>query len=357
MQEVIIVGAGLSGLAAAYYLKKNGTGALVLEARERWGGRIETVKAAGNNTPVEMGATWFAEKHTHLMRLLKELELPFYKQYQQGVGVFETDAAQEAQWFHIPDAEEPSYRVAGGTSKLIDILAQHVGHDRIILGSPIVSVSEQKDHLEITTSKGEKHACRYLILTIPPFLILSQKITFDPALPGELVNVMGSTHTWMGESIKFAVEYESPFWRQEGYSGTIFSHAGIAVEMYDHSDFEETRFALKGFLSADASVLSKEERKLKVVEQLTRLLGERATDFLSYTERVWKEEIYTFSDYQKYIMPHQHNGHPLYSSTLMNGRLYLAGTETSPAFGGYMDGAVYSGTATAQRIPNKISEA
>ncbi|MFD3003896.1 flavin monoamine oxidase family protein [Pontibacter toksunensis] len=271
--------------------------------------------------------------------------------------MFETDAAQEAQLFHIPDPEEASYRVAGGTSKLTDVLAQHIGHDRIILGSPLLSVSEQKDHLEITTSKGVKHACRHLVLTMPPFLILSQKITFDPALPGELVRVMGSTHTWMGESIKFAVEYESPFWRQQGYSGTVFSHAGIAVEVYDHSDFEETRFALKGFLSADASALTKEERKLKVVGQLTRLLGERAADILSYTERVWKEEVYTSADYQKYVMPHQHNGHPLYSSPLMNGRLYLAGTETSPAFGGYMDGAVHSGIATAHRLANKTGEA
>ena len=137
MQEVIIVGAGLSGLSAAYYLKKKGIVALVVEARNRWGGRIETVQAAGNGTPVEMGATWFADKHTHLMRLLKELELPFYKQYQKGIGVFETDASQEAQLFQVPDSEEASFRIMGGTSKLVDALVQHVGRDRIVLDTPI----------------------------------------------------------------------------------------------------------------------------------------------------------------------------------------------------------------------------
>jgi monoamine oxidase len=40
----------------------------------------------------------------------------------------------------------------------------------------------------------------------------------------------------MGESIKFAVEY-NPFWR-ENFSGTLFSHASIAQEMYDHSTFD-----------------------------------------------------------------------------------------------------------------------
>ncbi|MFD3003883.1 flavin monoamine oxidase family protein [Pontibacter toksunensis] len=354
MEEVIIVGAGLSGLSAAYYLKKKGIDALVVEARERWGGRIETVQAAGNGTPVEMGATWFAEKHTHLMRLLKELDLPFYKQYQKGIGVFETDASQEAQLFQVPDPEEASYRMAGGTSKLMDALVQHIGRDRIVLSSPIARISEGEDYIETITSKGERFTSKYLIITIPPFLILSQKIAFAPVLPAELVSVMANTHTWMGDSIKFAVEYESPFWR-EGYSGTVFSHAGIAIEMYDHSNYEETRFALKGFLSADASAFTKEERELKVMEQLTRLLGKQAANYLSCTERVWKGETYTFSDYGRYVMPHQNSGHPLYLQSLMNSKLYLAGTETSPSFGGYMDGAVYSDLATAQSILRKMS--
>jgi hypothetical protein len=38
----------------------------------------------------------------------------------------------------------------------------------------------------------------------------------------------------MGESIKFAVEYTTHFER-ENFSGTLFSHASIAQEMYDHS--------------------------------------------------------------------------------------------------------------------------
>ncbi len=76
MEDVLIIGAGLSGLSAAYYLKKAGIDAVILEARERSSGRIFTVSAEGNNTPVEMGATWFAAKHTYLMQLLHELNLP-----------------------------------------------------------------------------------------------------------------------------------------------------------------------------------------------------------------------------------------------------------------------------------------
>lgn len=42
-QPIIIMGAGLTGLTAAWLLKKQGIKALILEARERVGGRIETI--------------------------------------------------------------------------------------------------------------------------------------------------------------------------------------------------------------------------------------------------------------------------------------------------------------------------
>jgi len=50
-KQIIILGAGLSGLTIAYLLKKKGYGVCVLEARDRLGGRIYT-KLSANNTPV-----------------------------------------------------------------------------------------------------------------------------------------------------------------------------------------------------------------------------------------------------------------------------------------------------------------
>jgi monoamine oxidase len=40
----------------------------------------------------------------------------------------------------------------------------------------------------------------------------------------------------------------------------------------------------------------------------------------------------------------------------MNGKLYLAGAETSPYFGGYMDGAVYSALRAAKNIIQCINK-
>ncbi len=54
--DVLVIGAGISGLAAAAHLKKQGAGVVVLEARNRIGGRIYTRRFKG--LPLEMGAGW-----------------------------------------------------------------------------------------------------------------------------------------------------------------------------------------------------------------------------------------------------------------------------------------------------------
>ncbi|HZH01890.1 MAG TPA: NAD(P)/FAD-dependent oxidoreductase [Flavisolibacter sp.] len=356
MENVLIAGAGLSGLTAAYYLKKAGIDVLILEARERCGGRILTVNAEGNATPVEMGATWFAAKHTYLVNLLKELQIAWYNQYQKGIAVIESFPSEPPQLFELPDTAEPSFRIAGGTSALIHSLIAYIGKDHIVMDTAIANVAAQEHSIVIQDKNGQSFKGTHVILAIPPSLLLAQKVEFVPALPETCIHVMQSTHTWMGEALKFALEYKQPFWRQKGFSGTVFSHSGIAQEVYDHTNADETRFALKGFLSPDAIKLSRQEREALLVAQLKRLLGTEAGNFLSYTEKIWAEDRYTYSNYTSYVTPHQNNGHPLFSQPLMQDRLYLAGAETSPHFGGYMDGAVYSGLSIANKIIDKIKQ-
>jgi monoamine oxidase len=55
-KSVLIVGAGAAGLAAAERLSKDGVEVTILEARDRTGGRMHTVRAQGTNLPIELGA-------------------------------------------------------------------------------------------------------------------------------------------------------------------------------------------------------------------------------------------------------------------------------------------------------------
>jgi monoamine oxidase len=56
--DCIIIGAGIAGLAAGDYLRRNGWGVTILEARERVGGRVWSRADWKGKNPIDMGASW-----------------------------------------------------------------------------------------------------------------------------------------------------------------------------------------------------------------------------------------------------------------------------------------------------------
>ena len=62
MHDVTVVGAGFAGLVAARDLSHAGHRVLVIEARDRLGGRTWYRPFADTDRPIEMGGTWFAEE-------------------------------------------------------------------------------------------------------------------------------------------------------------------------------------------------------------------------------------------------------------------------------------------------------
>ena len=72
----IIIGAGLAGLAAAYFLKQAGWQVLVLEARSRIGGRVFTYSFAQNPDLIcELGGEWIGTGHTRIRALCREFNI------------------------------------------------------------------------------------------------------------------------------------------------------------------------------------------------------------------------------------------------------------------------------------------
>ena len=70
-RDVVVVGAGPSGLTAARELKKAGLSVAVLEARDRVGGRTWTDTIDG--AMLEIGGQWVSPDQTALLGLLDEL--------------------------------------------------------------------------------------------------------------------------------------------------------------------------------------------------------------------------------------------------------------------------------------------
>ena len=74
-KSIIIIGAGLAGLAAAYELKKSGVDAIVLEARNRVGGRVFSMREFSNGLVAEGGGEFIDHKHHRMLALAKEFNL------------------------------------------------------------------------------------------------------------------------------------------------------------------------------------------------------------------------------------------------------------------------------------------
>ncbi|GAA4800083.1 FAD-dependent oxidoreductase [Olivibacter ginsenosidimutans] len=345
-ESVYIIGGGLSGLTLAYLLSKRNIHTVILEASSRLGGRIQTIKG-GLETPLELGATWFSDMHPNLLSLIEELGLTKYPQFSKGISLFQTKSFEPPQKFFVPEAETPSYRLAGGTQMLIDTLAQKLPAEAILLNTKVKAISESEKGILLETNGGTLEAAQ-VIVCIPPQLVAAQ-IAFSPELPDALDIILPRVQTWMAGAIKFALEYDSPFWREEGYSGMLYSHAGIITEMYDHTNFEENKFGFTGFLNGGAASYSSAVRKEVVLRQLGELLGEKASRPVCYHDKVWTDE-FILDGKQLIERPHQNNGHPVLQESYMNGKLFFAATETATAFPGYMEGAVVAAQSVAAKL-------
>ena len=337
--NIIIIGAGLAGLTLARLLGKEGFGCTILEARDRTGGRIFTTRLA-DTAPVEMGATWLGSQHTALLKLMDELNLEKFDQQMGRYIHFEPISTSPPQLVELPENQAPTYRVNGGTDRLISALSGSLQSGAVQLNQQVITIRFSEDAVTVFT-ETDRYECNIVVSTLPPKLLVDL-IAFEPSLPQNLRSTAASTQTWMAESIKVALTFEHPFWREGKNSGTVMSNAGPVNELYDHSNREGTQFALKGFMNSAYHSLSREERREILINQLRKYYGDSVEDYTAYHELVWRDEPYTYSEYDGPVFPHQHNGDTIYHRTWYDGKLYLAGAETSAISPGYMDGAVHS---------------
>lgn len=85
-RPVIVVGAGLAGLSAARRLVRSGTEVVVLEARDRVGGRTEG-SATADGTPVDLGGQWIGATQNRMYDLVAELGLETFPTWNEGQTV------------------------------------------------------------------------------------------------------------------------------------------------------------------------------------------------------------------------------------------------------------------------------
>lgn len=85
--DVVVVGAGIAGLVAARLLVKAGKSVMVVEARDRVGGRIWSHEVSPG-VFAELGGTWVGPTQDRVLALIEELGLTLFDQYTEGETVY-----------------------------------------------------------------------------------------------------------------------------------------------------------------------------------------------------------------------------------------------------------------------------
>jgi monoamine oxidase len=239
------------------------------------------------------------------------------------------------------------YRLAGSTQRLAAGLADELG-EAVRLNEPVRRIDRRGDDVTLETDDGV-YAVADVIVTVPPPLI--GQIDHEPPLPARRRGLIQRMP--MGAVIKWVAAYDEPFWREDGFSGSVLSADGIVTEVADATLPGGDRGLLVGFIAgADAFEWSDSPaavRQRRVLEELGTHFGPRASDPLEYADEVWSKTRWSTGGYNASMSPGTLTscGDALREPV---GRVRWAGSETALEWRGFMEGAIRSGERVAAEI-------
>ncbi len=364
--HVAIIGAGVAGLSAAHRLTEAGIPYLLLEARDRLGGRVLTLDHDGHSGPdgFDLGPSWiWPAMQPAVQRAIADLGLETFTQFSDGDVVFERMSREPSRRYtateDIPAAQQ-STRIKGGSSALVQALAEPLSDDSLVLQAQVTHLELISDGVQVSYLNSSKvqssvHV-NYVIAAVPPRMLASN-IVYSPAPEPETVELWRSTPTWMASQAKFIAVYEQPFWREDGLSGSIQSLAGPMSEIHDATT-AHGEAALMGFIGitpADRRHVGGQALTAACLEQLTRVFGQKAATPKNILLKDWAADELT-STAEDLISV----SHPVPAKAWTHGawteRLILGGSEVSDHEAGYLAGAIEAGAKAAQVIAEYISK-
>lgn len=332
---ILIVGAGVSGLTAAWHLQRRGVPVAVLEARAQTGGRLRHPEGAS----VDLGASWVWDTERNVHALLRELGLETFPHHADGVDTY--DDGHALQRGRLPRSVVPERRIVGGAHGLAQALTQRLQDVRT--GVVVRRIVARERGVAVHTESEVLHA-DHVLVGLPPALLAA---TIElPDLTSEDRAFLARTPTWMADVAKVVVSYEHPFWRDRGLSGRAASRVGPLVEIHDLSGPGSSKPALFGFVPR---ALAEDGWTERILPQLARLFGPEATEALAMHAQAWWTEAWLWSAASPEPAPGQ-MGHPRLRESRLHGRMHLISTETSGLSPGHIEGAVERAQSVAAAI-------
>ena len=340
--DILVIGAGLAGMALANRLHREHRRFLLVEARERAGGRILIHEEGG--AAFDLGPAWFWAGQPRVEALITELGLTAFEQYCRGDLVYEhrDGVVERGRGF---SSMQGSLRVDGGMSRLITGLARTLPAKRLLTATRLVGLGDRGRMVRAQVRQGADELtidARQVVLAMPPRLAVHH-IAFDPPLEPSVRQAASDVPTWMAGQAKVLAIYDTPHWREAGLSGDAMSECGPMVEIHDASPASGGPYALFGFVGVPPAIRQAHRHEVlrQAGSQLERLFGAALGKPRALMMQDWAGEPLTAT-------PADHSGpaqHPAYGrpsalSHLWQGRLHFASSEMAPHFGGYLEGAL-----------------
>ena len=395
--DVAIVGAGAAGIAAATRLKQAGVSALMIEARDRVGGRAHTIAAAGD--VIDLGCEWLhsADKNV-LVKVAEEhgftvdkgtpgwsgpasVGLPSrdHAEYRKALEDF-FDAVEEAaasgkdraasdllpknsRWEMLLRAVATYY--SGTELEKISIIdfdnyedtrinwTVREGYGAMIAGAakglPVVfdcavtKIDHSGKTVKLETKQGTIEA-RAAIVCAPTPLIAEGAIRFDPALPDKQAAAAGLP---LGVANKIFFEIDGDFSYPRGH----FYGATDRVETISFDLFPRGRKMLSGFVGGAFAVELEKggpaAAEAEARRQISTMLGADANKHLRFLRTTaWRSDPFARGGYSSALPGHASDRATL--AAPVDGRLFFAGEACSKIHFSTTHGAWETGVTAAE---------
>lgn len=410
--DVVVIGAGIAGLAAARRLTDQGTQVIVLEASSRIGGRIKTDRSLG--MPVELGAGWIhGPRGNPISDLAEQAGLQTYLTDDNSFAVRQADGtpvrdraivAGEARLeqfagtindqldtdmsfldavrrFDPGALDDPltqwmlsSYIEFLMGGPLSDISALHwdegegfsgddviipEGYDRILpqladgldvrFQHRVEQVSYGDDGALITTSEGAFSA-RHAICTVPLGVLKAGSVSFDPPLPA--VHRSAIERVGFGSVSKLVLKFEEAFWPEDTqYIGVTTQPLGrwnYLKNMMTYGNQPVLMGISLGDYAPQADAMSKSDAVADMMDVLRGVFGREVPEPVDAIKSRWSQDPFTLGAYS-FVQP---GGTPADHDQFMEpvGSVHFAGEHAQFDHYGTVHGAYLSGLRAADVI-------
>ncbi|MET1019965.1 MAG: FAD-dependent oxidoreductase, partial [Microterricola sp.] len=239
-------------------------------------------------------------------------------------------------------------RIVGGSVLVSERLAAGLAGS-VRLGDAVASIRQDESGVVVGTRSGREFAAEQVIVALPP--TLAGRLNYEPILPSWRDQL--TQRVPAGSVFKLHLVYERPFWRDAGLSGQSASSDGPVSSTFDNTPPGYARGVMLGLVEgAHARAwahYTAPERRQAFVDQLVRTFGAQAERPLEYLEKDWMAEEFSRGCYGAHFAPGVWTAYgPALTEPI--GRIHWAGTECSPIWTGYMEGAVRSGEECARSL-------